>query len=189
MVNESSKCTILLFVQVAFRPTIYLFEFLLQYFGRWYFIAATGSKDSDVEMFKPMDNIVFNLQEGVVNDTLLLTAAMNIGDSCLKKKWDYRIHSSADVIELMGRSHTKVWSNQWLNCSACIVLQERVQPSHLFRAMLYGRTAHACSLANLISRHSDLSAEVIQTFQTRALWKGMKTFILVPRKKGCDTQS
>ncbi|XP_064801606.1 apolipoprotein M-like [Oncorhynchus masou masou] len=150
-----------------------------QYLGKWYFIAAAGVKESDVQMFRQMDSTVFYLDETSKN-ALLLTGAMRVGVHCIMKNWTYTIQSGKDDLTSEGRPElqTLVWSGEWLNCTQCILLQEierHLDPleTHdtLNRFMLYARDSAL------------LDNKVVTAFQTQTACKNMDRFVHLPQEK------
>ncbi|KAK9514226.1 hypothetical protein VZT92_027707 [Zoarces viviparus] len=118
-----------------------------QYLGKWYFKAAVSRREADIQKFKGLDNMWFTIEEPV-NDTLLLTGHMRIGDNCMKQTWTYNIRPERDDVELEGRPErrTLLWSGKWANCPECIIFQEVEPPLNetdsedsLSRYLLYGR--------------------------------------------------
>ncbi|XP_037640552.1 apolipoprotein M [Sebastes umbrosus] len=73
-----------------------------QHLGKWYFKAAASPRDVDIHKFKELDNLWFTMEEPV-NDTLLLTGHIHIGDNCMKETWTYRIRPERDDVELEAR--------------------------------------------------------------------------------------
>ncbi|XP_041091405.1 apolipoprotein M-like [Polyodon spathula] len=142
-----------------------------EYFGSWYFIAAAGESDSDLQIFKHMDNTLFDLQGADIPERLLLQGAIKVGNHCVEKNWVYYIHHYRDDLELEGRPLMKSYIFE-SDCKDCIIMMEtQDKGEHQFkRMMLYART-------------STLSSEHIEHFQKKAACVGMKEFMVLPREK------
>ncbi|XP_018596239.1 apolipoprotein M isoform X2 [Scleropages formosus] len=147
-----------------------------QYLGSWYFIAAVGVRESDVAMYKSMDNTVALLQEAIDANTLLLMGAIRVEDYCLKKNWTYHIRQGRKDLELEGRPerHSWVWSGQWLNCTDCILFQE-LEPE------LEGNTP--LNRVLLYARNTSVSTELVRDFQAKTSCLGMKNFLIMPQER------
>ncbi|XP_056143071.1 apolipoprotein M [Lampris incognitus] len=150
-----------------------------QYLGKWYFVAAVSSREADIHMFRGMDSTVFTLEETAVNNTLLLTGVMRIGDKCQNATWTYHIHPEREELVLAGKPERKtlLWSGAWLNCLQCIILQETEPPlkdtdteDSLGRHMLY-------------ARQSMVDPAVVKAFQTKSSCNEMDAFVRLPQEK------
>ncbi|KAG7276558.1 hypothetical protein CRUP_019608 [Coryphaenoides rupestris] len=146
-----------------------------QYLGRWYFSAAVSAVEEELQMFRLMDNTVFNLQPLTPSDphTLLLTGDMRIGDSCARATWTYNILSSRDDMQLQGRPQRQTFlrAGAQLNCSDCIILQEvEPAPTTLNRYMLYGR-------------QQAVPEDVIEDFRKMFACHKMSSFVRLPQNK------
>ncbi|KAG7216540.1 hypothetical protein INR49_002027 [Caranx melampygus] len=76
-----------------------------QYLGKWYFAVAVSHREADIQKFKAVDNMIFNIEEKA-NNTLLLTGKLRMGDECITKSWTYYIHPGRADLELEGNYST-----------------------------------------------------------------------------------
>ncbi|KAM6995276.1 apolipoprotein M [Tautogolabrus adspersus] len=139
-----------------------------QYLGKWYFKAAVSHREADIQRFRKLDDVWFNMEE-IANDTLLLTGHMRMGDNCFNETWTYHIHPDREDLELQGKKERRslLWTGKWANCPECIIFQEIEPPLHetdsedsLSRHMLY-------------SRQRDVNSEVVKTFLQNAACHNM----------------
>ncbi|XP_026228255.1 apolipoprotein M [Anabas testudineus] len=153
-----------------------------QYLGKWYFKAAVSQKEADIQNFKALDNILFNLEERDT-DTLLLTGHIRIGDNCTKKTWTYHLHPEKNDLELEGRPRWKnvLWSGNWANCADCIIVQEEQPPLNkndpddsMNRYMLYARQV-------------DVDSGVVTTFLRNAACHNLLATVILPQEKDICT--
>ncbi|XP_026172939.1 apolipoprotein M [Mastacembelus armatus] len=149
-----------------------------QYLGKWYFKAAVGHRETDIEQFKAVDNILFIMEE-TANNTLLLTGRIRMGDNCIKKNWTYHIDSEKDELQLEGRPDRRnlLWKGKWANCSNCIIFQEIEPPlsetdpmDSLHRMMLY-------------ARQIDGDSEMVTTFLKNTACHNMLASVRLPQEK------
>ncbi|MBN3270514.1 APOM protein, partial [Polyodon spathula] len=107
-----------------------------EYFGSWYFIAAAGESDSDLQIFKHMDNTLFDLQGADIPERLLLQGAIKVGNHCVEKNWVYYIHHYRDDLELEGRPLMKSYIFE-SDCKDCIIMMEtQDKGEHQFKRMM-----------------------------------------------------
>nr|XP_046254619.1 apolipoprotein M [Scatophagus argus] len=149
-----------------------------QYLGKWYFKAAVSHREADIQKFKALDSVWFNMEKKA-NNTLLLTGHMRIEDNCVTQSWTYHIHPDRDDLELEGRTHRRnlLWSGTWANCLDCIVFQETEPPlsptdseDSLHRLMLY-------------ARQTDGNTDVVTTFLKNAACNNMLASVTLPQEK------
>ncbi|XP_058865330.1 apolipoprotein M-like isoform X2 [Acipenser ruthenus] len=115
-----------------------------EYFGSWYFIAAAGESDSDVQMFKSMDNTLFDLQGANIPERLVLQGAIKVGNHCIKRNWVYYIHRYRDDMELEGRPLMKVYIFE-SDCKDCIIMMEmQDEGEHQFKRMMLYEESSLC---------------------------------------------
>ncbi|KAG5843173.1 hypothetical protein ANANG_G00185680 [Anguilla anguilla] len=142
-----------------------------QYLGTWYFIAAAGSRPSDLEQFTSSDSTVFVLQEATKNSTHLLTGAIRIGDSCLSNAWTYHITPDKDYLDL--EDVCVLWNGLWLNCPDCILLEETD----------LGEIKDGINRVMLYARNGSLSTSVVKNFQAKMSCLGMIEFYSLPQER------
>ncbi|XP_041650115.1 apolipoprotein M [Cheilinus undulatus] len=149
-----------------------------QYLGRWYFKTAVSHREADVQRFRALDNIWFNIEE-TAKDTLVLTGHMRTGDDCVNQTWTYHIRPDREDLELKGKKERRslLWTGKWANCAECIVMQEIEPPlretdseDSLSRHMLYGR-------------QRDTASEMVSMFLKNAACHNMTVSVQPPQKK------
>ncbi|XP_068591869.1 apolipoprotein M-like [Cebidichthys violaceus] len=149
-----------------------------QYLGKWFFKAAVSRREADIQKFKELDNMWFTIEEPV-NDTLLLTGHMRIGENCMKQTWTYHIRPERDDVELEGRPkrRTLLWSGKWANCPECIIFQEVEPPLNetdsedsLSRYLLYGR-------------RSEVDSELVKALLKNLACHGVSASVRPPQEK------
>uniref|UniRef100_A0A3Q3IJU0 Apolipoprotein M n=1 Tax=Monopterus albus TaxID=43700 RepID=A0A3Q3IJU0_MONAL len=152
-----------------------------QYLGKWYFKAAVSQRKADIQKFKAMDNILFNMEE-TASDTLLLSGHMRMGDECINKTWTYYIHPEREDLELEGRPERRslLWSGKWVNCNNCIILQEVEPPLN------QTDTEDSLNRYMLYSRQPSVDSEVVTTFlKNSACHKMLASVRLLQEKAFC----
>ncbi|KAI9532139.1 hypothetical protein NQZ68_034344 [Dissostichus eleginoides] len=149
-----------------------------QFLGKWYFKAAVSQREADIERFKELDNMWITMEEPV-NDTLLVTGQMRIGDDCIKQTWTYHILPERDdvVLEGLPRRRTLLWSGKSANCPECIIIQEVDPPlketdseDSLNRYLLY-------------TRQSDVNHEVVKAFLNNLACHNVSASVRLPQEK------
>ncbi|KAK2844971.1 hypothetical protein Q5P01_011630 [Channa striata] len=149
-----------------------------QYLGKWYFIAAVSRREADIQKFREVDSILFNLEE-TANDTLLLTGNLRMADNCMKRTWTYHLLPDSDGLDMeeMPERKNLIWSGKWANCASCIIMQEIDPPLNkndtevsLDRYMLY-------------ARQPDVDSEVVTTFLKNSACHKMTANLKLPQEK------
>ncbi|XP_065813966.1 apolipoprotein M [Labrus bergylta] len=138
---------------------LYPYSECFQYLGKWYFKAAVSYREADIQIFRELDNVWYNMEQ-TAEDTLLLTGHMHIIPSRKKER------------------RNLLWTGKWANCPECIIVQEIEPPLHetdsedsLGRHMLYSRQRY-------------VNSEVVKTFLQNAACQNMVKSVQRPQQKG-----
>ncbi|XP_014351893.1 apolipoprotein M isoform X1 [Latimeria chalumnae] len=142
-----------------------------QYFGEWYFIAAAADVESTLEIFKPMDNTIFCLQQGDTPERLQLQARIRTDTDCISQNWSYHVNKDREDLQNEGQPQrrTQVFVAK---CADCVILEESEDEGDTFfrRQMLYARSP-------------SIDEEFISGFRQMTKCLGLKEFLILPQTK------
>ncbi|XP_063734741.1 LOW QUALITY PROTEIN: apolipoprotein M [Eleginops maclovinus] len=149
-----------------------------QFLGKWFLKATVGRRETDILKFKDLDSMWISMEEPV-NDTLLVTGKMRIGDDCITQTWTYHIFPDRDdvVLEGLPKRRTPLWSGKWANCSDCLIIQE-VEPP-----LKETDTEDSLNRYLLHMRQSDNNPEVVKAFQNNLACHNKSTIFILPQEK------